>query len=124
MSHATARPRQAGTSFQSQTQQRAGSGYENQPTGDLSTLRARLTAIPARPATPTHNWAVSALSPQVIAGNGVWSLRGLGRVVFRRYPRKKAVARRAISSGGTSSTRWLIIHCWPNGSRIRPPLSP
>jgi hypothetical protein len=24
---------------------------------DLSTLRARLTAIPARPATPTHNWA-------------------------------------------------------------------
>jgi len=57
MSHATARPRQAGTSFESQTQQRAGSGYENQPTGDLSTLRARLTAIPARPATPTHNWA-------------------------------------------------------------------
>src|SRR5437763_5064573 len=71
MSHATARPRQAGTSFQSQTQQRAGSGYENQPTGDLSTPRARLTAIPARPATPTHNWAdiacrtAAGLSPSV-----------------------------------------------------------
>ena len=49
LSHATARPRQAGTSFESQAQQRAGSGYESQTCRDLSTLRARLTAIPARP---------------------------------------------------------------------------
>ena len=57
MSHATARPRQAGTSFESQATSAAGSGYESQACRDLSTLRARLTAIPARPATPTHNWA-------------------------------------------------------------------
>jgi hypothetical protein len=57
LSHATARPRHAGTSFESQAQQRAGSGYESQAYQDLSTLRARLTAIPARPATPANNWA-------------------------------------------------------------------
>jgi hypothetical protein len=57
MSHATARPRQAGTSFESQATSAAGSGYENQPNRDLSTLRPRLTTIPARPAAPTHNWA-------------------------------------------------------------------
>ena len=55
--NAAARPRHAGTSFGSQAQQRAGSGYESQACRDLSTLRARLTAIPARPATPTYNWA-------------------------------------------------------------------
>ena len=42
----------------------------------------------------------------------------------RRYWLKKAAARRAISSAGTSSMCWLIIHCWPNGSRSRPPRSP
>jgi hypothetical protein len=35
----------------------AGSGSESQACRDLSTLRARLTAIPARPATPINNWA-------------------------------------------------------------------
>src|SRR5580704_13295984 len=49
LSHATARPRHAGTSFESQAQQRAGSGSESQACRDLSTLRAQLTAIPARP---------------------------------------------------------------------------
>jgi hypothetical protein len=33
MSHATARPRRAGTSFESQATNAAGSGYESQPTG-------------------------------------------------------------------------------------------
>ena len=33
---------------------------------------------------------------------------------------KKAAARRAISSAGTLSMRWLSIHCCPNGSRSRP----
>src|SRR6516162_1638483 len=64
MSHATARPRQAGTSFESQATSAAGSGYESQACRDLSTLRARLTAIPARPATPTYNWADLAREPQ------------------------------------------------------------
>ena len=40
------------------------------------------------------------------------------------WPEKKAAALRAISSAGTSSMCWLIIHCWPNGSRSRPPRSP
>jgi hypothetical protein len=40
------------------------------------------------------------------------------------YRLKKAAARRAISSAVTSSMGWLIIHCWPNGSRSRPPRSP
>src|SRR5580704_18892653 len=62
LSHATARPRHAGTSFESQAPQGAGSGYESQACRDLSTLRARLTAIPARPATPTYNWADLACS--------------------------------------------------------------
>src|ERR1700746_2589382 len=48
LSHATARPRHAGTSFESQAQQGAGSGSESQACRDLSTLRARLTTIPAR----------------------------------------------------------------------------
>ena len=55
MSHAKARPRHAGTSFESQASQGAGSGCESQASRDLSTLRARLTAIPYRPATPTNN---------------------------------------------------------------------
>src|SRR5437016_13125498 len=57
MSHATARPRQAGTSFESQAQQGAAGGSQEPAHRDLSTLRARLTAIPARPVTPTNNQA-------------------------------------------------------------------
>src|SRR5215831_2416323 len=38
----------------------AGSGYENRAYWDLSTLRARLTAIPAGPATPASNWTAIA----------------------------------------------------------------
>src|SRR5262249_19223085 len=60
LSHATARPRHAGTSFESQAQQGAGSGYESQACRDLSTLRARPTAFPAGPATPANNWADTA----------------------------------------------------------------
>ena len=40
------------------------------------------------------------------------------------WPEKKAAALRAISPAGTSSMCWLIINCWPNGSRSRPPRSP
>ena len=47
-----------------------------------------------------------------------------GWVASGRYWLKKAAARRAISSADTSSMCWLIIHCWPNGSRSRPPRSP
>jgi len=39
-------------------------------------------------------------------------------------PENKAAALRAISPAGTSSMCWLIIHCWPDGSRSRPPRSP
>jgi len=58
LSHATARPRQAGTSFGSQAQQ-GGRRFESRASRDLSTLRPRLTSIPARPAPSTEslNWA-------------------------------------------------------------------
>jgi hypothetical protein len=56
---ATARPRQAGTSFGSQPQQ-GGRRIESQANRDLSTLRPDSTAIPARPVPSTEslNWAV------------------------------------------------------------------
>jgi hypothetical protein len=37
---------------------------------------------------------------------------------------KNAAARRAMSSAGTFSIRWLSIHCCPNGSRSRATRSP
>jgi hypothetical protein len=42
----------------------------------------------------------------------------------RQLDPKSSAARRSISSRETSSMRWLSIHCWPNGSRRRPPRSP
>ena len=80
VSHATARPRQASTSFESQVQHGAGRRNPESAHRDLSTLRARLTAIPARPATPTNNWAgpvhlmVAAGDPAQLPGSAV----GLG----------------------------------------------
>ena len=47
MSHATARPRQAGTSFESQATSAAGSGYESQPTG--TSQRYDPGSLPSRP---------------------------------------------------------------------------
>jgi hypothetical protein len=41
----------------------ADSGFESQARRDLSTLRARLTAIPARPATPPSNWTPTTSCP-------------------------------------------------------------
>src|SRR6185312_9769905 len=63
LSHATARPRHAGTSFESQARKGPAGGSQEPARRDLSTLRARLTAIPARPATPANNWAVLSTRP-------------------------------------------------------------
>jgi hypothetical protein len=57
----------------------AGSGYENQACRDLSTLRARLTAIPARPATPANNWGLSRGTPSKVR-----HCRGRTRYPFTR----------------------------------------
>jgi hypothetical protein len=54
LSHATARPRPAGTSFASQFQQ-GGRRIKSQPNRDPSTLRPRLTAIPARNPSSTRS---------------------------------------------------------------------
>jgi hypothetical protein len=62
LSHATARPRQAGTSFESQATP-AGRRLESQPAG--TSQRYEHGALPSRPgpATPTYNWGpVLALS--------------------------------------------------------------
>jgi Integrase core domain len=58
----------------SQATSAAGSGYESQAHRDLSTLRSRLTAIPARPATSAHNWADVAASccREARAAVGAW----------------------------------------------------
>jgi hypothetical protein len=57
LSHATARPRQAGTSFGSQTQDRSAGGSGANPTG--TSQRYGPGSLPSRPdpATPTHNQA-------------------------------------------------------------------
>src|SRR6266516_5421452 len=102
MSHATARPRQAGTSFESQATSATGSGYENQPNRDLSTLRPRLTTIPARPAAPTHNWADIARPSR-----GPRS-RLVTKVAISRQPHSRLVAaltRRVVSDLGAKRER-------------------